>query len=88
LFYLVRTIVVSLAAGDDRGKGFATRSVVTHVPVRTFADHGPEEKGMMIIFWHLLLYLFLFLTLTPFPTLTFVSLVLFLFLILQQLRFL
>jgi hypothetical protein len=50
--YLVRTIVVSLAAGDDRGKGFATRSVVTHIPVRTFADHGPEEKEIMIISWH------------------------------------
>ena len=40
----VATLVVSFASGHDRGKSFTFGLVVRHVPVRTFADHGPEIK--------------------------------------------
>ncbi len=41
---LVRALVVSLAAGDDGGQGFAARLFVGDVAIRTFADHGPEKE--------------------------------------------
>jgi len=41
---LVRALVVSLAAGDDGGQGFAAGLFVGDVAIRTFADHGPDRQ--------------------------------------------
>ena len=42
----VATLVVPFTSGHDRGKSFTFGLVVCHVPVRTFADHGPETKKL------------------------------------------
>ena len=44
----VATLVVSFASGHDRRKSFTFGLVVRHVPVRTFADHGPETEKIRI----------------------------------------
>ena len=42
---LVPAFVVPFTAHDDGRKSFAFVLLVSHVTVRTFADHGPENKN-------------------------------------------
>jgi len=46
---LVAALVVPFAAGDDGRQRFAAGLLVRDVPVRTFADHCPIFKKVIIV---------------------------------------